>query len=137
MSKTCRYEELAHTADVGMRVHGATPEALFACAAYSLFALMGGEPGKPTEWQRLELVAEDVESLLVAWLNELLYLHETSGEVLVDVRIVTWTPSSMVADILPAPPLTPPQTMIKAVTYHCLRIVAQSTGWLADYYVDV
>ena len=120
-----------------MRVHGATPEELFACAAYSLFALMGGEPGNPTEWQRLELTAEDGESLLVAWLNELLYLHETSGEVLADVRIVAWSPSSMVADILRAPPMIPPQTMIKAVTYHRLRIVAQSTGWIADYYVDV
>ena len=137
MSETCRYEELAHTADVGMRVHGATPGALFACAALSLFALMGAEPGEPTEWQRLELVADDTESLLVAWLNELLYLNETSGEVLADVRVVAWTPSSIIADILCAPPRMPPQTMIKAVTYHRLRIVEQSTGWLADYYVDV
>lgn len=33
LSETCKYEALAHTADVGMRVYGATPEALFACAA--------------------------------------------------------------------------------------------------------
>ncbi len=137
MSETCRYEELAHTADVGMRVYGATPEALFACTAHSLFALMGGAPGNPTEWRRLELVADDTESLLVAWLNELLYLNERSGEVLADVRVVAWTPSSIIADILCAPPRTPPQTMIKAVTYHRLRIVEQPTGWLADYYVDV
>lgn len=137
MGDTCTCEELAHTADVGMRVGAPTPAALFACAARSLFVLAGAAPGAPASWRRVTVEAIDAESLLVEWLNELLYLHETTGEVVAEVQVVEWSPTLIVADVASAPPAEAPRCTIKAVTYHRLRLSETPEGWLAEYYVDV
>ncbi|NTU78997.1 MAG: archease [Chloroflexales bacterium] len=57
MDEDCHFEELAHTADVGARVRAATPAALFACAARSLFALIGARPGSAGSWQPMTVAA--------------------------------------------------------------------------------
>jgi SHS2 domain-containing protein len=137
MSDECVYEELAHTADVGMRVRAPTPAALFACAARSLVALAGATPGEPSEQRQVSVEAVDAESLLVEWLNEVLYLCESTGAVVADVLVTAWTPTRIVAEVRLAPPAIPPRGAIKAVTYHHLRLVEAPEGWLAEYYVDV
>lgn len=137
MDTACVYEELAHTADVGMRVRAPTPDALFACAARSLVALSGAAPDRPIQQRQVTVEAVDAESLLVEWLNELLYLSESAGAVVADVQVTRWTPTAMAAEVWLAPPATPPRGAIKAVTYHRLRLVEESEGWLAEYYVDV
>ncbi len=72
------YEEIEHTADVGIRAHGKTASALFAHAAEGMFSLIADLDGvKPTGEVEIRLTAEDLPRLLVAWLSELLFLHET------------------------------------------------------------
>jgi SHS2 domain-containing protein len=137
MADDCTLEELAHPADVGMRVRAPTREALFACAARSLFVLAGAPPGRPTERQRVSVTAGDAESLLVEWLNELLYRYETSGQIVAEAQIVAWSPTALTADVWCAPPAEPPHYAIKAVTYHRLRLAETPDGWIAEYYVDV
>lgn len=137
MGTACSYEELAHTADVGMRVHAPSPAELFACAAHSLVALAGATPGEPAQQRRVTVEALDAESLLVEWLNEVLFLCESSGAVIADVQILQWTPTALVAEVSLAPPATPPRGAIKAVTYHRLRLAEEPEGWLAEYFVDV
>lgn len=137
MGDECVYEELAHTADVGMRVRAPTPAALFACAARSLVALAGAAPGEPSEQRQVSVEAVDAESLLVEWLNEMLYLCESTGAVVADVLVTAWTPTKIVAEVRLAPPAIPPRGAIKAVTYHRLRLTETPEGWLAEYYVDV
>ncbi|MGQ9926340.1 MAG: archease [Chloroflexaceae bacterium] len=137
MDDACVYEELAHTADVGMRVRAPTPAALFACAAQSLVALAGAVPGEPTEQRQVSVEAVDAESLLVEWLNEVLYLCESSGAVVAEVLVRAWRPTKIVAEVRLAPPAIPPRGAIKAITYHRLRLAETPEGWLAEYYVDV
>ncbi len=73
-----RYEEIEHTADVGIRAYGQTASEIFAAAAEGLFALVADlsrvEPKGEVE---IRLASDDLPKLLVAWLSELLYLHET------------------------------------------------------------
>jgi SHS2 domain-containing protein len=64
---------------VALRVWGEDRASLFANAARGMAALLTGtEPVElqPTEKRRFEMSAYDVETLLVSWLEELLYLAE-------------------------------------------------------------
>ncbi|MCI4371747.1 MAG: archease [Thermoplasmata archaeon] len=73
-----RYEEIDHTADVGIRAYGATFNELFANAAEGMFSLIADlEAVKPVGEIELRLTGEDVPTLLLRWLSELLYVHET------------------------------------------------------------
>ena len=73
-----RYEEIEHTADVGIRAYGTTLDELFANAAEGMFSLIADLDGvKRVGEVRVRLDAEDAATLLVRWLSELLYVHET------------------------------------------------------------
>jgi SHS2 domain-containing protein len=73
-----RYEEIDHTADVGIRAHGRTVDELFANAAEGMFSLIADlKKVKPVGEVEVRLEAEDLSTLLLRWLSELLYLHET------------------------------------------------------------
>jgi SHS2 domain-containing protein len=73
-----RYEEIDHTADVGIRAYGRTVDELFANAAEGMFSLIADlTKVKPVGEVEVRLEAEDLSTLLLRWLSELLYLHET------------------------------------------------------------
>ncbi len=73
-----RYEEIDHTADVGIRAYGASLNELFANAAEGMFSLIADlERVKPIGEIDVRVTAEDVPTLLLRWLSELLYVHET------------------------------------------------------------
>jgi SHS2 domain-containing protein len=73
-----RYEEIEHTADVGIRAYGSTLDELFANAAEGMFSLIA-EPAavKPVGEVEVRVTADDLPTLLLRWLTELLYTHET------------------------------------------------------------
>lgn len=70
------YEVLEHTADVGIRAFGRTLEETFANMALGMMSLIVPEPRciLEREEKRVEARATDLESLLVAWLSEFVYL---------------------------------------------------------------
>ena len=73
-----RYEEIDHTADVGIRAYGATLNELFANAAEGMFSLIADlDPVKEVGEIEVRLETEDIPTLLLRWLSELLYIHET------------------------------------------------------------
>jgi len=73
-----RYEEIDHTADVGIRAYGRTLGELFANAAEGMFSLIAElDTVKPVGEIEIRLTAEDPPTLLLRWLSELLYVHET------------------------------------------------------------
>jgi hypothetical protein len=95
-----RFEEIEHTADVAIRVWGRDLAELFANAAYGM-ACQLADPGEveQTVEQSVELNAYDVETLLVSWLGELLYLGEREECVFTDFDLLEvtltrlWAPS--------------------------------------------
>jgi len=75
-----RWEFLDHTADVGVVGYGETPAEAFASAGVGLFDLMIDlSRVQATAGRRIEVAGDDLPDLLVAWLNELLYLFEVEG----------------------------------------------------------
>ena len=71
------FEEIEHTADWAIRVRGRDLPELFATAARGMFSLVTDlSPIVASREIELDLRAIDVETLLVDWLNELLFLSE-------------------------------------------------------------
>ena len=74
------FQIIDHTADVGIIASGTDMGQAFANAARALFSLIT-EPDNVQEvlHRDIEITATDEESLLVAWLNELIYLFDAEG----------------------------------------------------------
>lgn len=74
------FEILDHTADVGIIAYGADLKQAFANAAKGLFSLITElDDVEEVLYRDIELDAGDEESLLVGWLNELVYRFDTEG----------------------------------------------------------
>ncbi len=71
------FEIVNHTADVGIIAYGADISETFANAARALFSLITElDDVEEVLYRDIELTAVDEESLLVEWLNELIYLFD-------------------------------------------------------------
>jgi len=80
MAKKKDFEVINHTADVGIIAYGGDISQAFANAARGLFSLITElDDVKEVLHRDVELTASDEESLLVEWLNELIYQFDTEG----------------------------------------------------------
>ncbi len=131
-----RFEEIPHTADWSFRAFGKDLRELFENAAHAIFALEGAAPGKPQIARPVEVTGIDYESLLVNWLTELVWLQESNHETYHRFQIETLTPTELRAQVF-GTPLTALNKVIKAVTYHNLKIEQTAEGWQATVVVDV
>lgn len=76
------YKTFEHTADIGLEVEAANLNWAFAEAALGLTTVItGGNIGEPVRYpeagERIELEGEDLETLLVRWLSEIVFLFDT------------------------------------------------------------
>ncbi len=80
MAMEKEFEIVNHTADVGIIAYGASMKEAFANAAKGLFSLITELDDVEEVMHRdIELTAPDQESLLVEWLNELIYLFDAEN----------------------------------------------------------
>jgi len=132
-----RFEELEHTADLALRVYGRDLADLFETAAYAMFCQLADlSVSEPIREMQVQVEGTDWESLLVNWLNELLYLHETSGLVYVDFEVLELSPQRLEARVAGAP-ASVVRGIIKAATYYDLSIVQSDQGYAATVVFDV
>ncbi len=136
-----RFEEIPHTADWSFRAFGRDLRELFANAAHALFAMEGAampsQPGSAPEIERTVAVSGiDYESLLVNWLSELLYLQESNRETYHRFDVQELSPTELRARVHGTPGIEIDK-VIKAVTYHGLKIQETPQGWEAVVIVDV
>ena len=74
------FEIVNHTADVGIIAYGADVKQAFANAAKGLFSLITElDDIREVLYRDIEVTATDKESLLVEWLNELIYRFDTGN----------------------------------------------------------
>jgi len=133
------FELLEHTADVGIRARGATLEEAFEQATQGLAEVLGALRPGPGEAVAVEVTAGDPGALLVDWLNEVLWLHETRGHAAIAAVRVERVGGDRAAGSVTFSSTDPPAdgTFVKAVTYHRLRVGRDAGGWLAEVYLDV
>lgn len=130
------FEEVEHTADWAFRAYGKDLPALFENAARAMFALQGStSDATPISSRVVQVEGTDRETLLVNWLNELLYLQETLHETFSGFEILELTEGRLTARVQSCPQeLT---KTIKAATFHQLEIKQMESGWEATIVVDV
>ncbi len=118
------YEVLEHTADLGIQAWGAAEPEAFEEAARALAEIMGvWLPGHGTR-RVVRASAGDLAAVLVAFLNELLWLHETGSVGFAEVDVIAVSDTSIVAEVevLPLPEGPPDGIAVKAATYHQLAV---------------
>jgi SHS2 domain-containing protein len=75
-----RFVTLDHTADVGVEAYGETLAEAFENAALGMFSqVVDVDRVRPVVERCLEVTAHDQEELLVAWLNELVFLFDVEN----------------------------------------------------------
>ncbi len=136
-----RYEEIPHTADWSFRAYGRDLKELFENAAYAIFAMEGTLPPDaatrvPEVTRTVETGGLDYESVLVNWLNELLYLQDTRQETFFRFQIDELSPQSLHARVYGRSNANI-EKLVKAATFHDLKIERTPEGWQAVVVVDV
>lgn len=120
-----RFEEIEHTADVGIRAHGKTASELFAAEAEGLFSLIADlSTVKPVGEVEVHLQADGLKDLMVRWLSELLFIHETQGLLLCafEVQVHRTSLDARCRGERIDKGRHELKLAIKAVTYHRLRV---------------
>ncbi|MBI5650557.1 MAG: archease [Chloroflexi bacterium] len=132
------FEEIPHTADWSFRAFGRDLRELFANAAHAIFAMQGARADDAAnEIERvIELNAMDREALFVTWLSELLWLQEAHREVYTHFEIESLSETDLRATAFGKPRVAMDK-IIKAATYHNLKIEQTQDGWQAVVVVDV
>ena len=135
------YRYLPHTADIRVALDSPTLEDLFGEAVILARHLFVGESDVvPDEHQALILTASDVEELLLAFLQELLYRYVTDGFVSTSVAVEGVTPTELTGRLAGArldPSRHVAEPEIKAVTRHGLVVRQTDDGWHAEVLFDV
>ena len=121
------FEILEHTADIGIAAYGKTKKEVFVNAAKGMFEIIAGETKdlKENFYDKIELEADNLEGLLFAWLNELLYISETKLVILKKFEIKDLSTNKIEAEVEGTkinPPSVKIEKEIKATTYHRLEI---------------
>ncbi len=135
------FEIIDHTADIGIIAYGADIKQVFANAALGLFNLMGDtDDFKEAIERELELSAEDVEVLLVEWLNELIYILDVEHIFFKRFEVDELTGTQIRARCF-GEKIKPSQHKlkreIKAATYHMLKIDKENSGYKVQVIFDV
>lgn len=142
------FEQMAHTADLQIRVYGTTLSELFLHAMQGMFqSIKPYAHGCIQKNDRLvcanlnkehtfEERASDSVSLLVNFLSTVLYLSDVHNEAYLDAHIHELSDTYIKVTVYGVV-VTGFDTEIKAVTYHDLSIEYVHDMWQADIIFDV
>ncbi len=130
------FEEIEHTADWAFHVRGGDLPDLFAKAARAMFALDGEAAEGEGVSREIQVEGVDRETLLINWLNELLFSSQTKHELYDEFDMVEMSDTRLRARVA-GRARDKAGTHIKAATFHNLRITPTPEGWEATVVLDV
>ena len=138
---TAGWEHFEVEADVGVRGWGASRAEAFAQATLGVFSLLvTADQVQAREDREVRAQADGPEALLVAWVDECLYVHEIEGFVVRSVELTTCT-DTLAHGLLHGEPVDPGRhrlgTIVKGATYHRTSVVPTAEGWDVRVIVDV
>ena len=136
-----RYEQVPHTADLAARIYGKDLPGLFENAAYAMFDLIGDLKALETdETAKVKVEAGDTESLLISWLNELLYVSYVKQALFSEIHVLSLEEKELTAEIKGQKLkgcTKRLRTEIKAATYHDLEIQKTDEGYVVTVVFDI
>ena len=120
------FEIVDHTADVGIIAYGADMSQAFINAARAMFSLITELDDVQEVLHRdIEVTATDKESLLVEWLNELIYLFDVENIIFKRFDITQFNDTQLRATSYGEKVDRAKhklKTGVKATTYHLLKV---------------
>jgi len=127
-----RYEIIDHTADLGIRAYGKTLPKLFENVALGMLESIAelDSIGGKKEFE-LNVQGDTLEDLLVAFLGELLFIHEVEEILFKHVEILQFNENNLSAAAYGEeknPQKHVIYTEIKNVTYHQLKVEQSADG---------
>ena len=138
------FEIIDHTADIGIVAYGKTKKEVFINAAKGMFEIIAGENRdlKENFYAKIKLEAKSLEDLLIAWLNELLYISEIKLVILNKFKIKELSDVQIKAEVggTKINHLSVRiKREVKAVTYHRLEIKKEEESglWSAQVIFDI
>jgi len=138
-----KFEQISHTADIGLRIFGKDMKELFENAALGMFSVMADIEGMKTSVEKeFSLCAASKEELLVAWLDELLYNFYTKSILFSAFQILSISSDdlSLTAKANGRPVGENRNRLlaeIKAVTFHNLEIKKNEDRYSVEVIFDV
>lgn len=135
------YEFFEHTADIGISAYAPNRTELFMALARGLVALMVEEaPLHPLGSRPIRLSASDETSLLLVWLQELLFWFSTDRFVPVQYALEEVTDTLLRGTVRGETFQPTDQTQgreVKAVTRHQLEVRQEGDLWYGQVIVDI
>ena len=144
------FQQLPHTADIAIRVYGDTLADLFRNALIGMFQVVRPiVPSCRVEGDRVvcnklpvrrevAVDAHDVESLLVDFLSEALYLSDIHNEAYLDAQITVRDDKKHIEATLHGIGVDGFEAAeLKAVTYHDLVVEQTAQGWQVVVVFDI
>lgn len=127
-----------HTGEVRLRLRAPSLEALFVQAAHGLADLMVERVADlPLDrTQEVEVTGRDAEALLVSWLDELIFLTDTTGVVYPQVDELHLEEGRLVSRVRGGRPPSF-KTSVKAATFHDLEVRVEEGQASAAVILDV
>lgn len=135
------YRVFEHTADIGIEVTAPDKHELFARSAMAMFdMLVGLDSIAGLETRHISVAGDDPAELLVAWLNDLLYVYSVekmvfSGFSEIDLGGDTFSAVALGERFDPVKHSA--DLEIKAATYHDLSIRCDEGTWKARIIFDI
>jgi len=121
-----RFEQIDHPSDIGIIAYGKTPLELFESAAYGMLSLTADlSRVEPRSELEVDVSGEDRESMLINWLNELLYVSDSRKMTIGKVNILKLGKNGLSARVTGEKADTAKHDIvrsIKAATYNQLEI---------------
>ena len=130
------YEWRSHTAEIELAIEAAAGEEGFtdALAAFAELVVLE-RAGAEDEQRAVAIEAPDRASLLVEWLQELIFLADSESFVAERANDVGLGPGSLKATLIGR--RTEFEPLVKAATYHGLKFAREGDMWQARVVLDV
>ncbi|MGC9058989.1 MAG: archease [Candidatus Aenigmatarchaeota archaeon] len=130
------------TADVAFVAYGKTLEEVFKNAALAMFEVMINTKLVEKKIERKILVeGHDLESLMFAWLNELLYYVDSENLAFSDFDIKINEKDFRLEAICKGEEIDPEKhetrTVVKAATMHMMEVKKENDFWKARVILDI
>jgi SHS2 domain-containing protein len=130
------YSWAEHTGELELRIDASTEEAVFADALAAFAELVSDDGGPDAEREEVEVEADDRETLLAEWLNELVYLADVREFVPEGLTELHLDENRLRATLRGH--RGEPRPLVKAVTLHGLVHEGDDErGWRARVVLDV
>ena len=135
-----KYDQVPHTADLAARIYGRKLSELFENAAFAMFDMMADLEGLIQEEEvEISVEAPDLESLLIFWLNEVLYSSYEKEIFFSEFHIISFHDNGLTATAKGGPLglRNRIRNEIKAATFHDVRIEETDDGYEVTVVFDV